>query len=657
MSVELGGSLQRLSYDLPFLFKSNVSPDEALIVYVDEPSRKELDQPGDKSAWDHGLYAGLIDVLGDAGARTIVFDIIFNERIQEGGTEQLAESIRGHGNVILAAEIVTGSGPNPTQTLMSPDPPLEEAAAAVGLVSVEPDRDSGLRRIALSNVGYHQEINRSIAKVGAERHMQGPVETPASIHLNYYGPPYWLPSISIADALSSTNLAQMVSGKLVLVGSRPSTGFLDEKKDTFRTPFTRMDGSVGPGVEIVATATLNILRGEWLTPWPALNRFWIAMGVGLIGGFLMSCLRPWSALLVSVAGAAILAAFFMHSAITDRAWFPFMIPVAGQIPTALAIAVIGHTVRISRENRSLLAQNSMLEDRISSTSDLATASPKHPVPGSAAVVSEDEDAPTLVASSDGADQPGLIPDYDLIRMIGRGAFGEVWLARTMLGAWRALKIIRSDTDKGSASLSKEYEGVSRYDPVSRRHPNLVDILHLGKDPGGAFFYYVLELADPVEEGSVNPDTYAPRSVRSDLDRAIQPEPAVLQQRFIGLASALGHLHANGLLHRDIKPANIIYVDGVPKLADVGLVARTSEAHTFVGTYGYIPPEGPGTPAADVYSLGRVFEKMLLGEADKEARTSAERQLMEVILDAVSPDPSRRPPTGEILAQANERNSI
>jgi TolB-like protein len=65
-----------------------------------------------------------------------------------------------------------------------------------------------------------------------------------------------------------------------------------------------------------------------------------------------------------------------------------------------------------------------------------------------------------------------------------------------------------------------------------------------------------------------------------------------------LASALAHLHRHNLVHRDVKPSNIIFVEGQPKLADIGLVADVSEARSFVGTEGFIPPEGPGTPQAD-----------------------------------------------------------
>lgn len=81
---------------------------------------------------------------------------------------------------------------------------------------------------------------------------------------------------------------------------------------------------------------------------------------------------------------------------------------------------------------------------------------------------------------------------------------------------------------------------------------------------------------------------------------------------LSLSAALDHLHQRGLVHRDIKPANIIFVRGVPKLADIGLVASMDATRSFVGTEGFFPPEGPGTPQADIYSLGKVFYEMCTG---------------------------------------------
>src|SRR5262249_47957014 len=140
------------------------------------------------------------------------------------------------------------------------------------------------------------------------------------------------------------------------------------------------------------------------------------------------------------------------------------------------------------------------------------------------------------------------------------------------------------------------------------------------------------------------DRYSPKTLRSEVRRHGRlPIEECLELAF-SLTSALGQLHKQGLVHRDIKPSNIIFVRDQPKLADIGLVASVSEARSFVGTEGFIPPEGPGTPQADLYSLGKVFYEISTGkdrtefpELPAQVPTLPERKLLmefnEVILKA------------------------
>jgi serine/threonine protein kinase len=165
---------------------------------------------------------------------------------------------------------------------------------------------------------------------------------------------------------------------------------------------------------------------------------------------------------------------------------------------------------------------------------------------------------------------------------------------------------------------RESHGILQYTPLSRTHHGLVQILHVGRPAGAGYFYYVMELADCAVGGrDIDPDFYQPRTLAHEIDtRGRLPVREALELG-LDLAEALRYLHGRQLVHRDIKPANIIYVNGLPELADVGLVTHTAEARREpkqLGTEGFVPPEGPGTPSADVYSLGKVLCEACLGRA-------------------------------------------
>ena len=217
----------------------------------------------------------------------------------------------------------------------------------------------------------------------------------------------------------------------------------------------------------------------------------------------------------------------------------------------------------------------------------------------------------------------LIPDHELLRVIGRGSYGEVWLARNVMGTLRAVKLVFRDRFESDRPFEREFAGIERYEPVSRSADGLVQILHVGRNVEEGAFYYVMELADDANAGppgtapgvassDFDAAAYVPRTLRRDLEELGRLPVADCVELGLALAAGLAHLHRHGLVHRDLKPSNIIYVNGRAKMADVGLVGQISASRTFVGTEGYIPPEGPGTPGADVFGLGRVLYESSTG---------------------------------------------
>ena len=219
-------------------------------------------------------------------------------------------------------------------------------------------------------------------------------------------------------------------------------------------------------------------------------------------------------------------------------------------------------------------------------------------------------------SQDAADSPSLqnsiapfpppvIPDHELIRLIGHGSYGQVWLAKNAVGTLRAVKFVYRQTFEKGEHFEREFKGLQKFEPISRSHDGFVDILQLGRNDSAGYFYYVMELADGAEmtnDETRNPkearnpnlkatdapktirasgfglpssfdirhsDFYTPRTLRDDLKhRGALPISECLA---IGakLASALEHLHAQGLVHRDIKPSNIIFVNGEHQQFDQG----------------------------------------------------------------------------------------
>lgn len=255
-----------------------------------------------------------------------------------------------------------------------------------------------------------------------------------------------------------------------------------------------------------------------------------------------------------------------------------------------------------------------------------------------------------------------IPDHTLLRVIGRGSYGEVWLARNVMGTQRAVKIVRRATFDSDRPWLREFEGIRRCEPVSRAHDGLIDILHMGRNDAEGWFYYVMELADGAHQtDQTDPPRYTPATLSARLAAGQALDISDCLRLAESLAGALAFLHEQGLIHRDVKPSNVMYVGGVPKLGDIGLVAEAGSSRSYVGTEGFVPLEGPGTERADIFALGKVLYEALTGlDREKFPRLPAEWsnahdfdqrvELNEIVLRACEGDPVRRYHTArEMLA--------
>jgi WD40 repeat protein len=204
--------------------------------------------------------------------------------------------------------------------------------------------------------------------------------------------------------------------------------------------------------------------------------------------------------------------------------------------------------------------------------------------------------------------PPAVPGYEILRVLGRGGMGVVYLAQHLdLKRPIALKMILAGghaDDRERARFRAEAEAVARL-----QHANIVQIHEVGE--AGGLPYCALEY---VEGGS--------------LARKLAggPLPPAEAARLVEvLARAMQLAHSRNVVHRDLKPANVLLsADGTPKVTDFGLARQLdsdsgqTQSGAILGTPSYMAPEQAGGqahaagPPADVYALGAILYECLTG---------------------------------------------
>ena len=247
--------------------------------------------------------------------------------------------------------------------------------------------------------------------------------------------------------------------------------------------------------------------------------------------------------------------------------------------------------------------------------------------------------------------PAAFGPYMLLKKLGEGGMGEVWLAEQTAPVKRqvAIKFVRPGIFSGSLLQRFQWE---RQSLAMMDHPVIAKVFEAGSTPSGEP-YLVME--------------YVPGQPITDYCDARKLTIPERLQLFIRACEGVQHAHQKAIVHRDLKPANILVVevDGqpMPRIIDFGLAKAAlpliddqtvlqTQAGTFLGTPGYMSPEqvdpevGDVDTRTDVYSLGVVLYVLLTGLLPFDVKGKPVHEMVQQLRELDAPRPSTRVETEE-----------
>ncbi len=346
----VGEGLTRLSYDLLYLFRADIRTEEAVIVYLDDQSHDDLKQTYGK-AWDRSLHARLLDRLTADQVKAVVFDVALafpGTSVEEkDADERLIQAVQNNGKVLFAALYVPLDEPGLTgMKLERPFQALRKASAGWGIATLDADPD----RVAIRRLRPGTEEEPSLAWQAAKRVGAPVANSPAQNFrmrwLNYYGPPGTIPGASYAKTLAPREVSsEFFRGKVVFIGDRPTAGFSGARREEFANPYTLFTGKYSPGVEVHATAFLNLVRGDWLNRFPAAVEILILLIAGCGFGYGLAPFQPSKAAGLALAGMAGVSVLAWVLAWRGQVWFPWMLIAGVQIPAAFVWSAIYNSMQ------------------------------------------------------------------------------------------------------------------------------------------------------------------------------------------------------------------------------------------------------------------------------------------------------------------------
>ncbi|HEY0550254.1 MAG TPA: CHASE2 domain-containing protein, partial [Verrucomicrobiae bacterium] len=230
-----GNKLETWSYEGPWFYRNDPVPGEVVIVFMDEESEAQLQQPSN-GKWDRRIHARLLHRLKDEGSRTVLFDVMFNLPSDAEEDRLFAEAIRRHGKVVLGIDYTkagdSGStGLGKARRAVHPISLFADNAAGLGIVQVVPDTEPVVRRLfpGFARAGGGKALPTTTWKT-AELEGAPVTKDLAGMErerwLNYYGAPGKIDHVSYYRALDTNQvLPGFFRNKVVLIGNQTRVGF------------------------------------------------------------------------------------------------------------------------------------------------------------------------------------------------------------------------------------------------------------------------------------------------------------------------------------------------------------------------------------------------------------------------------------------------
>jgi len=241
--------------------------------------------------------------------------------------------------------------------------------------------------------------------------------------------------------------------------------------------------------------------------------------------------------------------------------------------------------------------------------------------------------------------PRFVGGIELFRRVGRGGFGTVYLGRSRLGQWVAVKVVHP-----------EHLGPEMLQRFARE-------ARLSTRIDSPFFAAVNEVSISGDTPYLVSDFVPGPTLAEAAERLAPWTGSEVNALAAGLAQALDDLSALGLTHRDVKPANVILSESGPVLVDLGIAKADTDSGltqtgAVAGTPYWMAPEQargePTSPATDVWAWGTVVSWALSRLADGEAVAP---ELTELVDKSRAESPAARPSAAEIVATMSSASSL